>query len=80
MDRSNILIVDDAELNRELLSDILKDSYNVYTANDGLDAITKLQSYDVEMSVILLDLNMPKMNGFEVLEYLKNIKHILIYL
>ncbi len=65
--RSRIMVVDDAEVNRELLREILEDEYIVDTAEDGEDAVRKLQGYHSEMAALLLDLQMPKMDGFAVI-------------
>ena len=77
MDR--ILVVDDAELNRELLYDILKDNYIIETAEDGAEALEKLRKYRGGISALLLDLRMPKLDGFAVIEQMRQngwIKHI----
>lgn len=67
-----ILVVDDAELNRELLCDILKDDYSVETAGDGDEALDKLHSNYDKISALLLDLRMPKTDGFAVIRELKH--------
>lgn len=69
--QGRILVVDDAEVNREILRDMLKDEYLVETAQDGEQAIIKLQEYLDETAALLLDLQMPKMDGFAVIEVLK---------
>lgn len=66
-----ILVVDDAELNRELLYDILKDDYIVDMAGDGEEALKKLKAYYKETAALLLDLRMPRMDGFTVIEEMK---------
>ena len=63
-----ILVVDDAEINRELLRDVLNEDYVVETAADGAEALLLLEGTFDTMSALLLDLNMPKMNGFAVLD------------
>ncbi len=63
-----ILVVDDAEVNRELLLHILEGEYAVEMAEDGEGALRKLQECKGEMAAILLDLHMPKMDGFAVIE------------
>ncbi|WP_346907005.1 GGDEF/HDGYP domain-containing response regulator [Faecalicatena orotica] len=65
--KKTILIVDDAELNRCLLSDILQDDYNIVEACNGKEAIEILKHNDASISLILLDLIMPEMTGFDVL-------------
>ncbi|MCI8660330.1 MAG: response regulator [Lachnospiraceae bacterium] len=62
-----ILVVDDSELNRELLQDMLKDDYVIEMAEDGKQAIHKLEEYSRETAALLLDLNMPVMDGFSVI-------------
>ena len=79
-----ILVVDDAELNRELLCDMLKDEYQVETAEDRQEALEYLDKYPREMAAVLLDLHMPHMDGFEVMaemskrEWLKRIPVLII--
>lgn len=65
--KSKILIVDDSELNRELLRDILQEDYEIEIAEDGEAAVKKLAGMKEEISVMLLDLLMPKVDGFQVL-------------
>lgn len=62
-----ILVVDDAELNRNLLYNILEDDYMIETAEDGEQALQKLGEYQNETAALLLDLRMPKMDGFAVI-------------
>lgn len=63
-----ILIVDDSAMNRMLLSDILADTYNIIEAEDGEQAIAILQQHASEISIVVLDMVMPKVDGFGVLE------------
>jgi len=65
--RNKILIVDDSEINRSLLSDILSPSYTILEASNGLEAVSTLNSMNTEISLLLLDIVMPEMDGFEVL-------------
>ena len=63
-----ILVVDDDDDIRETLADFLRDEgYTVLTARNGLDALAILRSTDLHLCVILLDLMMPVMNGFQFL-------------
>ena len=66
--RETILIVDDSAMNRMLLSDILSDTYNIIEAEDGEQAIAILQQHASEISIVVLDMVMPKVDGFGVLE------------
>lgn len=66
-----ILVVDDEETNRELLRVILESDYAVVTAEDGEEALQKLQEYHDETAAILLDLQMPKADGFAVIEEMR---------
>lgn len=70
MKKQKILIVDDSEMNRSLLVDILEDQYDVVEAENGLEAITILSQHRADFSLLLLDIMMPEMDGFEVLAYI----------
>ncbi|MDE7230982.1 MAG: response regulator [Oscillospiraceae bacterium] len=63
-----ILIVDDAEINRELLTEMLGGDYNILEASNGKEALTVLQDIGPEISLVLLDMVMPEMDGLELLE------------
>ena len=65
--KRKVLIVDDSEMNRALLVDMLGEEYDVVEAENGIQAIETLQKYEREFSIMLLDIVMPEMNGFEVL-------------
>lgn len=65
--RQTILITDDSSMNREILSDILKEEYNILEAADGEEAISILEESVNQIDLVLLDIVMPKMDGFEVL-------------
>ena len=60
----NILVVEDSAPDRLMISSILKD-YNVLMARDGKEALEILDKHE-DISLLVLDLNMPVMNGFEV--------------
>lgn len=64
---NKILIVDDSEMNRAILADMLREKYEILEAEDGVKAIEMLHTYGTEISLMLLDIVMPKMDGFEVL-------------
>lgn len=65
--KKKILIVDDSELNRSLLADILSDDFEIMEAENGVEAIRILHEHELEISLMLLDIVMPQMDGFEVL-------------
>ena len=65
--KGKILIVDDAELNRSVLADILGEKYEIIEAENGLEAIVHIEKNKHELSLVLLDIMMPKVDGFEVL-------------
>ncbi len=64
---ATLLIVDDSRLNREVLKLALEPEYNVIEAENGFEAIARLQAHTVDL--ILLDLMMPDMDGFQFLEW-----------
>ena len=66
MQKDKILIVDDSEMNRAILADMLED-YEIIEAEDGVQAMEVLQQQHDSIGLVLLDLVMPRMNGFEVL-------------
>lgn len=66
-----ILVVDDAEVNREILRVMLEDDYDVIMAADGEEALDALKRRKDDISAVLLDLHMPKMDGFAVISDLK---------
>jgi len=65
-----ILIIDDDEVNVNTLMDLLDDKYDILASLDGQDGIELLEEERVDL--ILLDIVMPKLNGFEVCKKLKN--------
>lgn len=73
-ERKKILIADDELINREILSNILESNYDVLMANDGVEAINIIQNNLDDISLILLDIIMPNVNGIEVLQELKDAK------
>lgn len=82
--RDKILIVDDVEINRELLAEILGDKYEILQAENGKKAMQLLEKHHEQIAVLMLDLVMPEMDGFAVLRELyqlpwsKNIGIIII--
>ncbi len=82
--KTKILIVDDTELNRSILSDILSPDYEILEASNGAEAVTKIGHYYGHLSLVLLDIVMPEMDGFGVLDvmnkngWLENLPVIMI--
>ncbi len=70
--RQRILVVDDEFINREILGNILSRDYEITYAENGKEAWEQLQDRKYHISLILLDLLMPEMDGFQVLERLKD--------
>lgn len=83
-ERPHVLIVDDSEFNRELLCGILGESFEILEADSGKEGLKLLRRYGTQISVVLLDIIMPEMNGFDVLDemnrehWLDNISVIMI--
>lgn len=65
--KKRVLIVDDVEMNREMLYEILKDEYYVIQAENGVKALEYIEDESNEIAVVLLDLVMPELDGFGVL-------------
>ena len=82
--KQKILVVDDMELNRDTLEEILEDEYDVIKAESGEVALTQVDKYGKEIKAVLLDLLMPGMDGFAVMDafkqkdYMNNIPVIII--
>lgn len=68
--KAKILIVDDSTTDRIIISNILND-YDLISAKDGVEAMELIRQ-DPNIDLVILDLNMPRMNGFEVLELLNS--------
>ena len=62
-----VLIVDDQEINRDVLGMILEDYYEIIYASNGREALAMIEQYKDRLSIVLLDLIMPEMDGFEVI-------------
>ena len=79
-----ILIVDDSEINRSLLSDMLSDEYEILEAENGMEAAAIMHTQEQEIALMLLDIVMPVMDGFETLvmmnenDWIKSIPVIMI--
>ena len=69
---NTILVADDSNIIRSFVDKIFKSTYNIMLANDGIEVLNILKSDKINnLSCMLLDLNMPKANGFEVLDYME---------
>lgn len=71
-----ILIVDDSDMNRAMLREILKDNYSILEAGNGAECLSCVEHMGTSLSLILLDLNMPEMDGFEVLAELSKLGYM----
>jgi signal transduction histidine kinase/CheY-like chemotaxis protein len=74
----NILLVDDSMLNRKMMSKLLLTNplFNkIYTAEDGADALTKIKNQTEHIDLVLLDKNMPVMNGWEAVQAMRTISY-----
>ena len=67
-EKSQILLVDDSKMNRRMLAEILGDGYHILEAKDGRECMEKLREEAGNIALVLLDINMPVMDGFEVLK------------
>ena len=77
--KRQILVVDDEQINREILGFMLQDEYNVLYAADGEEALEMIRSHVHTLSLVLLDLMMPKLDGFHLMDILRSddeLKHI----
>ena len=80
--RHKILIADDSEMNRAILADMLGDEYDITEVENGVQAVTTLKQHGSEFSLLLLDLVMPEMDGFGVLQVMNQsrlIERCLLY-
>lgn len=68
----NVLIVDDSQLNREILSSMLGDQFGIMEASSGEECLELLKQYGTGISIVLLDILMPGMSGFDVLRYMNS--------
>ena len=76
IDKQKILIADDSEMNMMLLAEMLNEEFEIVEAENGQECLKKLQKYGKEISVVLLDIMMPVMDGFEVLTYMNKSRWI----
>ncbi len=77
MNRERVLVVDDEPKVRELLADILEDAgYEALTAASGREALDKMKSENREPDLVLLDIMMPELDGFQVLNLIRQISNV----
>lgn len=76
MSKNTILIVDDAEINRDLLRCIFEEQYEILEAENGMDAMKVIEAHKDELAVVFLDLVMPKATGLVVLEFMSLKKYM----
>ena len=69
--KRHILVVEDEEINQMILDEALKDVYDLLFASDGVEALVQIKAHKDELALVLLDLQMPRMNGMEVLKVMK---------
>ena len=69
-EKQQILIVDDSEMNRTLLAEILQRDYRILEAANGEECLEQMHQHLGDVALVLLDVNMPVMGGFEVLDYM----------
>ena len=74
--KRSILIVEDEEINRDILGDILEESFDLLYAADGVEALEQIKKHIDDLALVLLDLQMPRMNGMEVLKVMKGEKEL----
>ncbi|MCH5209740.1 MAG: response regulator [Oscillospiraceae bacterium] len=74
--RQKILIADDSEMNRAILAQMLENEFEIIEVQDGAEAVAVLKQYGAELSLLLLDIVMPNMDGFEVLAVMNKYKLI----
>ncbi len=71
MDKKTLLAVDDAEINRKILSKLFSSDFNVLEATDGKEALSVIAEHQGNIDVVILDIIMPKYDGFYFLEKIK---------
>ncbi len=69
--KKTLLIVDDEDLIRELLSDILSSDYNLILCKDGAEGIENFDRYASQLSGVITDLVMPKVNGDKLIQHIR---------
>lgn len=71
MSRNVILVVDDVEINRDILKEIFQEEFQVIEAQNGREAIEKLRLNIQSIAIVLLDVVMPDLDGYQVMDWMK---------
>lgn len=71
-EKGTMLIADDMDINRDVLKEMFKDDFMILEAENGLECLQLVQKYGNQITILLLDIQMPGMTGLEVLEYRRN--------
>ncbi len=69
--KRHVLIVEDEQINQMILENMLGDNYEVLFASDGIEALEQIKTHKDDLAIVLLDLQLPKMGGMEVLKVMK---------
>ncbi len=69
--KKHVLIVEDEAVNLMMLGNMLQDGYDLLYASDGIEALEQIKAHKSELALVMLDLNMPRMSGMEVLKVMK---------
>ncbi|MBR3313523.1 MAG: amino acid permease [Atopobiaceae bacterium] len=69
--KRHVLIVEDEYINQMILANMLQDDYEILYASDGVEALSQVKTHKDDLAIVLLDLQMPKMSGLEVLRVMK---------
>lgn len=69
--RRSILIVDDEMIHREILGNIMRSDYTILYATDGIEALEQINAHRDDLDLVMMDLNMPRMNGVELIGRMK---------
>lgn len=72
--KQQLLIIDDSEINRDILCEILEEDYRILQAENGEEGLALLQEHTSDIALVLLDILMPGLDGFDVLNMM-NVNH-----
>ena len=70
-DKKVLIVADDYEADREIIKEIYEKDYHVVEAVDGTETLSVLSQYRDEIAAVILDIEMPGMNGYQVMKYIK---------